>query len=49
VAAVSPQNWLTQTSYRKFRVRLLETDSWQLFALLGPGAFETISGDVVKA
>ncbi len=37
------------TSYRKFREKLLQNDSWHLIARLGPGAFETISGEVVKA
>src|SRR5690606_6471557 len=42
-------NWLFLTSYRKFREKLLQNDSWHLIARLGPGAFETISGEVVKA
>ena len=46
---VLPQNWLFLTSYRKFRERLLTRDRWHLIARLGPGAFETISGEVVKA
>jgi hypothetical protein len=46
---VLPQNWLFLTSYKKFRERLLKTQTWQLIARLGPGAFETISGEVVKA
>ena len=46
---VLPQNWLFQTSYRKFREKLLANDEWHLIARLGPGAFETISGEVVKA
>ncbi|MDR1080739.1 MAG: SAM-dependent DNA methyltransferase, partial [Deltaproteobacteria bacterium] len=49
VAAATPQNWLSLTSYAKFRVRLLKEDTWQIFTRLGPGAFETISGEVVKA
>jgi hypothetical protein len=49
VAAVMPQNWLALSNYRKFRTRLLENDTWQLLARLGPGAFETISGEIVKA
>ncbi|MDR1037084.1 MAG: N-6 DNA methylase, partial [Deltaproteobacteria bacterium] len=49
VAAVTPQNWLSLTSYTKFRERLLVTKAWQMLARLGPGAFETISGEVVKA
>lgn len=46
---VLPQNWLFLTTYRKFREKLLKNDSWHLIARLGPGAFETISGEVVKA
>ncbi|WP_290525968.1 N-6 DNA methylase [Alcanivorax sp.] len=46
---VLPQNWLFLTSYRKFREKLLQNNSWHLIARLGPGAFETISGEVVKA
>ena len=48
-ALVTPQNWLFLTSYKKFRERLLKNDTWHLIARLGPGAFETISGEVVKA
>tara|TARA_Y100000815_G_scaffold97239_2_gene86050 strand:- start:7274 stop:10768 length:3495 start_codon:yes stop_codon:yes gene_type:complete len=46
---VLPQNWLFLSSYRKFREKLLLNDTWHLIARLGPGAFETISGEVVKA
>ena len=46
---VLPQNWLFLTSYRKLREKLLKTEVWHLLARLGPGAFETISGEVVKA
>ncbi|WP_205598487.1 DNA methyltransferase [Halomonas sp. NO4] len=46
---VLPQNWLFLTSYKKFREKLLQNDNWHLIARLGPGAFETISGEVVKA
>jgi len=48
VAAVTPQNWLFLTSYKKFRRRLLNETSWHTVARLGPGAFETISGHVVN-
>ncbi|MGI6162848.1 MAG: Eco57I restriction-modification methylase domain-containing protein [Bacillota bacterium] len=47
-ALVMPQNWLFLTSYRKFRERLLKTRRWDMLARLGPGAFETISGEVVN-
>ena len=46
---VLPQNWLFLTSYRKLREKLLTNETWNLLAWLGPGAFETISGEVVKA
>ena len=46
---VLPQNWLFLTSYKKFREKLLKHYTWHLIARLGPGAFETISGEVVKA
>ena len=46
---VLPQNWLFLSSYRKLRERLLKNETWKLLARLGPGAFETISGEVVKA
>ena len=47
-AAVVQQNWLFLTSYRKLRERLLRERTWRLLARLGPGAFETISGEVVN-
>lgn len=49
VSLVTPQNWLFLTSYQKLRENLLTNETWHLLARLGPGAFETISGDVVKA
>ena len=49
LSIVLPQNWLFLTSYRKFRKKLLKNNTWHLIARLGPGAFETISGEVVKA
>ena len=49
VSLVLPQNWLFLTRYRKLREKLLTTQTWHLLARLGPGAFETISGEVVKA
>lgn len=47
-ALVTPQNWLFLGSYRKLRETFLREQSWQLVARLGPGAFETISGEVVN-
>ena len=49
VSLVLPQNWTFLTSYRRLRERLLSTETWHLLVWLGPGAFETISGEVVKA
>lgn len=46
---VLPQNWLFLTAYTKFREKLLKNETWHLLARLGPGAFDTISGEVVKA
>ncbi|MDD4803481.1 MAG: N-6 DNA methylase, partial [Syntrophomonas sp.] len=46
---VLPQNWLFLTTYKKFREKLLKQEIWQLLARLGSGAFDTISGEVVKA
>ena len=46
---VLPQNWIFLISYKKFREKLLKNYTWHLIARLGPGAFETISGEVVKA
>ena len=48
-SVVLPQNWLFLSSYRKLREKLLKQERWHLIARLGPGAFETISGEVVKA
>lgn len=46
---VMPQNWLFLTSYKNQRETLLKNVRWNLLARLGPGAFETISGEVVQA
>jgi hypothetical protein len=46
---VLPQNWLFMTTYKKFRELLLKRDRWHTIVRLGPGAFDTISGEVVKA
>jgi hypothetical protein len=47
--AVLPQNWLFQKSYKRIREKVLWEDSLLLLSKLGAGAFETISGEVVKA
>ena len=46
---VLPQSLLFRSSYRELRQRLLKTQTWQVLARLGAGAFETVSGEVVKA
>lgn len=48
-SVVLPQNWLFLTSYKQFREKMLTLHDWHLLARLGPGAFDTISGEVVKA
>ncbi len=48
-SVVMPQNWLFLTTYKKYREKLLRRYRWQLIGRLGPGAFETISGEVVQA
>jgi len=48
-ALVTPQNWHFQTRYTLLRERLLKQKTWNLVARLGPHAFETITGEVVKA
>jgi hypothetical protein len=48
-AVVTPQNWLFLPRYRKLRQTFLKAGSWHFACRLGPGAFETISGEVVKA
>ncbi|QEI04949.1 SAM-dependent DNA methyltransferase [Pigmentiphaga aceris] len=49
VQVVIPQNWLFLAGYQKQRESLLKRVQWNLLARLGPGAFETISGEVVQA
>ena len=49
VQVVMPQNWLFLASYKSQRESLLRRVRWNLLARLGPGAFETISGEVVQA
>ncbi|MCS4173848.1 BREX-1 system adenine-specific DNA-methyltransferase PglX [Salinibacter ruber] len=48
VAAVSQQYWLFLKSYSDLREKQLTHQSFSLLAPLGPGAFETISGEVVN-
>lgn len=46
---VLPQNWLFLPGFKHLRKQLLETSRWRWVVRLGSGAFETISGEVVKA
>jgi hypothetical protein len=48
VQVVMPENWLFLKSFKKQREQLLKTIRWDFLARLGSGAFETISGEVVK-
>jgi hypothetical protein len=47
-ALVTPQNWLFLGSYKKLRERLLASVIWEWVVRLGPGAFETIGGEIVN-
>lgn len=38
---VLPQNWLFLTTYKKFREKLLENNTWNLIARLGEGGFDS--------
>ncbi len=42
VSIVMPQNWLFLTSYKKFRERLLHTETWRLIVRLGFAAFDVM-------
>jgi hypothetical protein len=46
---VLPQNWLFLKSYEELREKLLKNKNFHCLSNLGPGAFEEISGEVVKA
>jgi hypothetical protein len=47
-AFVAPQSFLFTPTYKQFRKRLLETERFHGIVRLGPGAFESISGQVVN-
>ncbi len=49
ISVVTPQNWLFQKSYKRVREKIIRLESIDFIAKLGAGAFETISGEVVKA
>ena len=48
IATVSPHNWRFLRKYKKFRELILQNVTIRGLAKLGPGAFETISGQVVS-
>lgn len=48
IALVTPHNWLFLKSYTRLREQLLTNGEWDFVARLGPGAFETITGEVVN-
>ncbi|MCK4302974.1 MAG: SAM-dependent DNA methyltransferase [Candidatus Eisenbacteria sp.] len=48
LAAVSMQDWLYKDRYGRFREHFLSRLTWNGLARLGPGAFESISGEVVN-
>jgi hypothetical protein len=47
-ALVTPQNWLFLGTYSALRANLLRGRIWNIVGKLGPGAFETIGGEVVN-
>jgi hypothetical protein len=47
-ALVVPLGWTFLKSYESFRRRLLQEYSWLILARLGPGAFGSITGEVVN-
>jgi len=48
VALVARQNWMFLVWYKALRKRLLQQKTWDIVAKLGPGAFDTITGEVVS-
>ncbi|MBI4766670.1 MAG: N-6 DNA methylase, partial [Deltaproteobacteria bacterium] len=49
ISIVLPQNWTFQPSYKEFRKLIVKNETIKLIARLGPGAFDSISGEIVKA
>ena len=43
-----PQNWLFQPAYRRLRTQFLSEQEWLAVARLGPGAFDSVTGEVVN-
>jgi hypothetical protein len=48
LAALVPSTWLFVSSYQALRIRILDQHSVLGVCTLGPGAFSTISGEVVQ-
>jgi len=48
VILVTPQNWLFLVEYKNFRRDILRKETLNFVTRLGAGAFETITGEVVK-
>lgn len=48
-ALVSPQNWLFLGNDKPFRRKLLQEQRWLAVVRFGPGAFDTITGEVLQA
>ena len=48
IAVVTPQIWLFLGPYKQLKANLLKNYAWNFVARFGPGAFETISGEVVN-
>ncbi len=48
ISIVMPQNWLHQYRYKNLRCNFLKDLTWLFICWLGPGAFQTITGEVVK-
>ncbi len=48
IAVVTPQGWLYQPTYKKFREFMLSNSYWDFVTPLGVRAFETITGEVVN-
>lgn len=49
VALVTKQDWLYKSYYKKARKAFLTDETWRFIATLGSRAFETITGEEVKA
>jgi hypothetical protein len=47
-ALVTPQSWLYQDTFKRYRPTLLKAAGFILLGRLGPGAFDGISGEVVN-